>query len=39
MKKKYFLYGGIGLVVIILGVVIMVLSNPDRKVKIVDSEH
>ena len=38
MKKKYFLYGGIGLVVIILGVVIMVLSNPDRKVKIVDSE-
>lgn len=38
MKKKYFLYGGIGLVVIILGVVIMSLSNPDRKVKIVDSE-
>ena len=39
MKKKYFLYGGIGLVVIILGVVIMSLSNPDRKVKIVDSEN
>ncbi len=38
MKKKYFLYGGIGLVVIVLGVVIMSLSNPDRKVKIVDSE-
>ena len=38
MKKKYFLYGGIGLVFIVLGVVIMSLSNPDRKVKIVDSE-
>ena len=38
MKKKYFLYGGIGLAVIVLGVVIMSLSNPDRKVKIVDSE-